>query len=333
MSPRRSTSRTLRRLMAICSLVALILLVPPPASGGLCWDVAQAAGYGALGAAVLLFIYPLRGRPGERRLLSLAQHERLGYLVLGLICAHVLLLLLLEPQTHLYLLPSAPLYMLAGTLALIGVATLVTSGLVMRQRLRHAAPSAVGRPLVLLHASCAVLIVALLALHIVGSGQGADRGVKIAVLCAELGTALLWSTWRQSARRRRPGAASVPLLALACALLLGLLPAPAAPPLLRNPPVSRSTRLPLDFPHSAHRGVNCISCHHNFVDRTGTGSCLDCHRSPRPDLPYSSESTFHTFCRDCHAQRAREHQGRHGPTRGCARCHSTATGGKSSSPV
>src|SRR5262249_251937 len=72
--------------------------------------------------------------------------------------------------------------------------------------------------------------------------------------------------------------------------------------------------LPIHFPHDKHTTVNCVTCHHNFVDKTGIGSCVDCHRQPRPDLTRSAEATFHTFCRDCHTELAPTTP-RHAPTR------------------
>lgn len=35
--------------------------------------------------------------------------------------------------------------------------------------------------------------------------------------------------------------------------------------------------LPVTFAHTDHQGVNCASCHHEFIDDTGRGQCIACH--------------------------------------------------------
>jgi predicted CXXCH cytochrome family protein len=105
----------------------------------------------------------------------------------------------------------------------------------------------------------------------------------------------------------------------AAAVILFLLPIPTAAPALLIPAATPSL-LPVYFPHEKHTTVDCVTCHHNFVDKTGLGSCRDCHRSARPDLPESAEATFHTFCRNCHTELA-ETTTKHGPTRACSTCH------------
>ena len=89
---------------------------------------------------------------------------------------------------------------------------------------------------------------------------------------------------------------------------------------LREPVVARAAPLKVDFPHDRHREVNCIECHHNFVDRTGNGGCFSCHRSGRAELRLGAEARFHDFCLGCHRdpRPAFEH---HGPTTGCSSCH------------
>jgi hypothetical protein len=103
------------------------------------------------------------------------------------------------------------------------------------------------------------------------------------------------------------------------ALVLLLLPIPTASSRLMQPATTPTT-LRVNFPHEAHTTVNCVTCHHNFVDKTGIGSCLDCHHSNRSDLIQSAEATFHVFCRDCHRQLALDHH-KHGVVRSCSGCH------------
>ena len=323
---------TARRVGMACALLAGVLLWPLPASGGYRWDIGIAAGYAGLGFAATLYLYPLRaeGLP-HRRLFTLSQHRRLGWIALSFSLAHTALLLIVQPQVGHYLLPSAPIYMLFGTIALITLAALVATGLSARKAMRKSAPRSAGTPAsahptpwtIPTHAVLAALGLACLGIHIVGSGQLADRPTKVVTLCLLLALPLLWAAlWRKGPKTRSPLPALVANLGAAGVLVLLPLPTairqPAPSPLLQ--PAASPSLLPVSFPHEKHTTVGCVLCHHNFTDKTGTGSCLDCHRSTRPDLTISAEATFHTFCRDCHVQLAATTD-KHGPTRDCAPCH------------
>src|ERR1700722_37298 len=137
-----------RRIGVACALGAALVLCPLPASGGLLWDAGIGSGYVALVAAITLYLYPLRGEGlPHKRLFTLSQHRRIGWIALSLSLAHTALLLIVQPQTGPYLLPSAPVYMLLGTLALIALAALVATGLAARKSLRKAAaPRAAANP-------------------------------------------------------------------------------------------------------------------------------------------------------------------------------------------
>ena len=340
---------TTRRVGVACILLAGMLLWPLPASGGYGWDSGIAAGYAAVVFAATLYLFPLRGAGlPHRRLFTLSQHRRLGWIALALSIAHTAVLLIVQPQVGRYLLPSAPIYMLFGTIALIALATLVATGLAARKSLhkatRHGAPHRV-RPAsastaaptggtapahrspptpwtIPSHAVLAGLLLACLGIHIVGSGQLADRPAKIITLCLLLALPLIWAAvWRKSPSPRRRLPTRVP--SLLAAVTLFLLPLPTATSRLLEP-VTLPARLAVRFPHEKHTAVGCVLCHHNFTDRTGAGSCLDCHRSTtRTDLTASAEATFHSFCRGCHTQLA-ETRDKHGPTRACAACHTPA---------
>ena len=330
-------SSTARRVGMACALLTGLLLWPLPASGGYGWDVGIAAGYAALVFAATLYLYPLRGEGlPHKRLFTLSQHRRIGWIALSLSLAHAALLLIVQPQVGHYLLPSAPVYMLLGTLALIALAALVATGLSARQSLRraplpHARPAraqqgAAANPTpwtIPTHAILAGLLLACLGIHIVGSGQLADHPAKIIAVCALLALPLIWAAvWRKGAKNRSRLPTLLPNL-LAAAVLF-LLPLPIAIPRLLEP-VATPTLLPVNFPHEKHRTVGCVQCHHNFTDKTGTGSCLDCHRSTtRADLTASAEATFHVFCRNCHTQLAQTTTDKHGPTRECSTCHAKA---------
>lgn len=339
-----------RRLLGALVVGAAIALLPLPASGGgRWWDIGIGVGYAALIGITTLYLYPLRGAGlPHRRLLTLSQHRRTGWIVLALAGLHTALLLVAEPLSSRYLLPSAPLYMLSGIAALIALAVLVPTGLSARAALRKT-PASAAQPAtsrapdtppphqtpqprrasslsVTAHACLAALILALIAAHIVGSHQLIDTRVKTVTLCLLLAIPLAWATLRSGthgsvvvrARLARIGAWRADWLPAIAAL--ALLPAPTARTSLMEPAVTTPPTLQIHFPHDKHTTVNCVTCHHNFVDRTGVGSCLDCHRRPRPDLTQSAEATFHTFCRDCHTRLATT-TAKHGPTRSCSACH------------
>ena len=121
----------MRRRITFASLVALaLLLCPLPASGGWLWDGGIAVGYASLVVAATLYLYPLRGAGlPHKRLFTLTQHRRIGWIALGLGLLHTAILLVAQPLVGHYLLPSAPLYMLLGLVALVVLAILVATGL------------------------------------------------------------------------------------------------------------------------------------------------------------------------------------------------------------
>lgn len=316
-----------RRIAGACALLAGLLLSPLPASGGPLWDAGIGLGYAALACAVVLYLYPLRGDGlPHRRLFTLSQHRRIGWIALGLGGLHVAALLMIQPQLWRYLIPSAPLYMLCGLVALVSLAVLVATGLTARKALRRTSAASPQPSSVSWHSLLAALLPALLGAHMVGSGQLLDSPIKVGVASLLLVLPLLWATLRSvSLRRAQPSVrtrtriltTAVPCVAAALVILL--LPIPSPAPMLLRQPIA-PPRLEVSFPHEKHRNVNCVTCHHNFVDKTGLGSCLDCHRSARTDLPQSAEATFHRFCRNCHTELAQTTT-EHGPTRACSACH------------
>jgi predicted CXXCH cytochrome family protein len=296
-----------------------VLLLPLPASGGLVWNLGAAMGYASLVFAVVLYLYPLRGEGiAHRRLFTVSQHRRIGWIALYLGALHTAILLVSQPLTGHYLLPSAPLYMLCGLAALIALAVLVATGISARSALRHAAAPRKSAANVATHTVLAALLPALLAAHIVGSGQLLDRPIRTVTCCVMLALALFWFAWRPSKRTQdRLFSTLIPSGIALLALLL--LPTPVGNRHLLQTATTPAS-LQAFFPHENHRTVNCIACHHNFVDKTGFGGCYDCHRSARADLPQAAEATFHEFCRNCHSGLARE-QSKHGPVRKCSGCH------------
>jgi Class III cytochrome C family len=312
----------LRRVGIACAFATLLLLCPLPASGGLIWDIGAGIGYAALVFAVALYLYPLRsdGLP-HRRLFTLSQHRRIGWIALYLAGLHAVILLVAQPLIGHYLLPSAPLYMLCGLAALIALAILVATGISARSALRQAAHSRVSPPSVATHAVLAAMLLGLMGAHMIGSGQLVDKPSKAIVACLLLALPLFWCAFRPRSTRSHARLLPTVLPCSVAAVVLLLLPLPTATLRLLQPATTPST-LRVNFPHDKHTTVNCVTCHHNFLDKTGIGSCLDCHRGARPDLPQAAEPTFHVFCRDCHRQLALEARTKHGPVRACSGCHS-----------
>ena len=77
--------------------------------------------------------------------------------------------------------------------------------------------------------------------------------------------------------------------------------------------------LPMNFGHADHQAIECTTCHHNFIDDTGTGLCVDCHKRSA-EVAHLIEEQFHTLCRDCHAEHAQLGE-ETGPLRVCLDCH------------
>lgn len=84
-------------------------------------------------------------------------------------------------------------------------------------------------------------------------------------------------------------------------------------------PRSDATLLPLTFAHADHQAVNCVDCHHEFVDATPRGPCLECHAAD-PAVAHLVEVQFHDLCRGCHVERLAAGLAA-GPTRACGACH------------
>ena len=77
--------------------------------------------------------------------------------------------------------------------------------------------------------------------------------------------------------------------------------------------------LPVTFAHLDHQQQQCIDCHHNFVDRTGVGLCIDCHKRDAT-VAHLVEAQFHELCQGCHIENYTQGED-HGPTRACEDCH------------
>ncbi|MDX1405464.1 MAG: cytochrome c3 family protein [Woeseiaceae bacterium] len=77
--------------------------------------------------------------------------------------------------------------------------------------------------------------------------------------------------------------------------------------------------LPMSFAHEDHVSENCILCHHNYVDDTGGGPCMNCHTTNQDVWPLF-EQQYHELCRGCHEEKAALGIDG-GPPRQCIECH------------
>ncbi len=93
---------------------------------------------------------------------------------------------------------------------------------------------------------------------------------------------------------------------------------------LRTEMIKAQPLLPVLFDHADHTRENCIECHHNVVDDTGTGICYACHHDD-PALKVTMLDDFHDFCRGCHLERTTTTEVG-GPLRRCSACHASGDG-------
>lgn len=112
---------------------------------------------------------------------------------------------------------------------------------------------------------------------------------------------------------------SVLLVAAATLLVLYGSPIASVHPLRDHYYGSPEKILPMSFAHSDHGGINCADCHHNFVDGSGGGPCMNCHVTTETLWPVL-EQQFHDLCRGCHTEKAALGEDG-GPPRQCIACH------------
>jgi Class III cytochrome C family len=310
---------TYRRVAVVLALAGCLLISPPAVSGGMVWDIGIACGYVCVALVLCLYMFPLRGDGlPHGRLLGLSQHRVLGWWSLVAAILHVGILIGSQTSVGRYLLPSAPVFIWCGLVALVLAAVLIQTGLAARSAMRRSTSPGHPPRYATLHIVLAGVIVLTLCAHIIGSAQAITGLSKTTAVILLLGLPLVWF-----ALRPRTGCSHQTLARrvthVSVAAVLPLLPLPNTNRLLLEP-ATRPDSIAVNFPHESHTSVNCVACHHNYVDHTGVLACIDCHRSQRTDLPRSSEATFHTFCRDCHTRMALD-GAKHGPTRTCSRCH------------
>jgi predicted CXXCH cytochrome family protein len=298
------------------------------------WEIAQALGLGAIAACLILGVLALRPRAGSTADFRLRGHELLGWTALAAALLHVFLSVAVDHRVIEHLRPTAPRYEWAGVVALLALLFLtVPAAAAVRRRVwpRH-------RNFQAAHVGTACLLVVVLAVHVVTTDRYVHGRVHATAYVLLSGIVLL-ALLRP--RTRRPDALPPPQFTgrlvfgrhsrLVLTIVLGALLAliallkPGATLALREPFLRRNELLVLAFPHDRHRAVSCIQCHHNFVDHSGDGSCISCHRSNRAALRVGAEARFHDFCLGCHRDPPAYLRG-HGPVSGCITCHAPLGG-------
>jgi predicted CXXCH cytochrome family protein len=299
------------------------------ASHPLGWEAAQASGLCAVAVCLILCTLAVRPRGDATASFALRAHEQLGWIALAAAALHVGLLLAVDQRVVEHIKLTAPRYEYAGILALLTLLFLtVPAGAAVRQRLW-----AQHRGFQAGHVGAACLLVVTLAMHVLTTDRyvhGRAHAVAYTLLSGIVLLALLRPRTRrvqtQTPARFTDGLvfgrySRLVLTIVLCSLtaLAALLPGGAARA-LREPFLRRSQPLLLHFPHQKHWAVNCLQCHHNFADTTGSGSCISCHRSARADLRVGVEARFHELCLGCHRDPPAIVTGQ-GPVTGCDSCH------------
>jgi Ferric reductase like transmembrane component/Class III cytochrome C family len=321
-------------LLGGACLAAIVLLPATVRRDGLAWELVQLAGY--LSAIGCLFLTGAALRPRDARpsrLLTLDQHKWLAWITLALLGTHVGGTLIVDRHTIEYLKLSTPIYQLAGILAALAlvIASISALGRVRRFLWQNASLFRA------VHVLLAALIVILVFVHVVATDRYAS-GPRRWLWTAMTVLVLLLPLQRVSQTARPspwPLAFSVyarrvflalALVALACVGFAAQTRERRAQVTLETV-AERAQALPVEFPHEQHGTVNCLTCHHNFVDHTGVDNCIPCHRSTRSDIRLDAEARFHSFCMHCHRDGELVATGlrKHGPVSQCSACHRPST--------
>jgi Ferric reductase like transmembrane component/Class III cytochrome C family len=293
------------------------------------WECSEILGLAGALACLALCGSPVRPRESAPpALLSLGRHEMLGWIALGAAALHILLAVMTDHTVLEYLKPTSPIYQLTGIVGFVVLLVLVATSLASaRRRLWRS-----HRNFQATHIAFGCLLLALLAVHVVTTGRytaGYGRRVLFIAVAAG-GLAMLLRRRRGVGTALRETAVSRFVFGRHATLIVGAifttvlalstLIAGRAEVALREPLLPRTQMLPLDFDHAKHTAVNCLVCHHNYVDGRGFDGCIHCHRSDRADLKVGIEARFHDFCLNCHRNPDPSLHG-HGPVSGCTACH------------
>ena len=299
------------------------------------WELSELAGLAAALACLALCSCPVRPRESTPPvLLSLARHETLGVIALGLAALHILAAITADHTVIEYVKWTSPLYQLAGILAFVLLILLTVTSLESRRRRLWRS----HRNFQATHIVVGCLLIALVAAHVITANRyTGGYGRRIAFVAVAAGGIALLLRRRRAAKaephegtpahRTVFGRHSTLIVAAIAATLLALatMVVSRAGIALREPLVHRSQALPLDFDHAKHSVVNCLTCHHNYADGRGFDGCIHCHSGARADLKVGVEARFHDFCLNCHRNPAAQFQ-HHGPVSGCSTCHRQPSG-------
>jgi predicted CXXCH cytochrome family protein len=293
------------------------------------WELAQALGLCAVGACLILCVLAVRPRTGAAGAFRVRGHELVGWLALAGALLHVGLLLGADHRVVEHVKPTAPRYEYAGMLALLTLLFLaLPARAAIRRRLwpRH-------RNFQAAHVGAACLLVVTLAMHVLTTDRYVHGRAPAIAYSLLSGIVLLALLRPRTQRQPAQGPASFPgglafgrhsrlVLGIVVGALAALLALSSGGTALamREAFLGRSERLLVDFPHGKHRPVSCTRCHHDYLDRSGEGSCVSCHRSGRAAIRVGVEARFHDFCLGCHRDPPAYLTGQ-GPVTGCETCH------------
>lgn len=260
-------------------------------------------------------------------MLSIGRHEQLGWLALAAATLHVAAAVAADRTVVEYLRPTLPIYQILGVAALaLAIGMVATSLIRIRRRLWRS-----HRNFQATHIALGCFLTACLAAHVIVTSRYADGIVRRLVYTAAAagGIAMLLRYRRHPDPERnltthRMVFGRHSALVAACIVVTGLALATLgwsrARLALRESVLARAQGLPLDFDHSKHVSVNCLTCHHNYADGRGADGCIHCHRAGGPPFVAGVEARFHDFCLGCH-RNPPQSAAPHGPVSGCSNCH------------
>ena len=178
---------------------------------GWIWDAANAAGF--IGAALLIYLHAetgaARNRPAGHAAFYARLHNNVALLALVFVLVHVVVLLIDDPTTFEYWKLPAPLYMLAGIVAVVLMAVITATAYTKPRRLLFVTPARFRR----IHGFASLVLTVLVAWHIAGSALYFDTVLKAVTCIAALVVLPAW--WvRRSGMQTRPVSAEPPRSAL-----------------------------------------------------------------------------------------------------------------------
>jgi len=156
------------RTVLLAWVLVILTWLHRPVGAGFGWDAANGLGFLAIAAMGALHLERVGAPTTAPTSIHtwLQHHAVLGKVAITLASLHAFGLLALDPVVVRYLEPDAPLYMLAGIVALPALALMVWTATAPRRRRWHAT----RRQFRLVHRAVAAGVLALTAWHVLGSG-------------------------------------------------------------------------------------------------------------------------------------------------------------------